>query len=502
MPQKRTRQTTTRSRAVSSNARASASSGARASRSAASSARRGSSPSARRSAARRAQKSTPVTYAAGSVTPRSTGPGGLEVTIPGKGEVLLTRRHFLYGLAGVAAVAALGTGGFAYTQMKESDASDVATLAVPESAVFTSDDCTAIEEPATVMSMVCNAELPYGSLVWANDDTVAACLMPTETAKPLAQIGLLALGSGTCSTVVGNAVGESEGFEIYDVRACAKGLVWVEADILEGVWRVYQATNNENAVGTAVLVEEGNSSWEMPTLAAVGDYAFWQLLPNLNGDARLEDSKLKRARFGSSDVEEVYVSHGRMACAPSAAKSGVVITPRADTTGTYYQLTHIDAATGQATDALTLPASMKPFEAGFGTTGFSFAFEGIYDYGEGISNLGTYAPAQQVTGGLTGKDAADAYGSAAWFRFPRTPSCAPAWCGNWLVVKSTKSVAGINLSDRTSFSLDVENGADTYGEFLASSGECSRVVTYTNIDYTPISGERTRKCLVKVWAPV
>ena len=31
-------------------------------------------------------------------------------------------------------------------------------------------------------------------------------------------------------------------------------------------------------------------------------------------------------------------------------------------------------------------------ECGWGKTGFSFAFDGIYNYGEGIANLGTYLP--------------------------------------------------------------------------------------------------------------
>ena len=31
------------------------------------------------------------------------------------------------------------------------------------------------------MNQVGNYELPYGSLVWANDDDLAACLLPTPT---------------------------------------------------------------------------------------------------------------------------------------------------------------------------------------------------------------------------------------------------------------------------------------------------------------------------------
>ncbi len=444
--------------------------------------------------------------------------------------MLLTRRHFLYGVAGVAALAALG-GGYAYMQSNE-DPGDVTTLNVPENAVFTSEDCAQIEDASSVMSLSASVELPYGSLVWANDD-IAACLLPTETSKPLAQIALLALGTGNYVTVVSNAVGESEGFEIYDVRACSKGVVWTEADILEGTWRIYHASSDGSSIGTPALAEEGDSDWEMPTLAAVGDHAFWQCIPRKDGPAKSEDSLLKRAAFGSSNSETVYTSHGRMATAPYAGADSVTITPRADTSGTYYQLTNINASTGAVTDALVLPASMKPLEAGFGETGFTFSFESIYNYGGGIANLGTYTPAGEVSTGVLSEGAANPNGSSSteeeprtlaennalsaastakfnalsysgsiWFRFPRTPSAAPSWCGNWFMVKSTSAVCGIDFANKQYFAFDVEDGATDYGDYLASSGSTSRVVTYSNIDHTPLGGTQIKQCLVRIWQPL
>ena len=86
-----------------------------------------------------------------------------------------------------------------------------------------------------------------------------------------------------------------------------------------------------------------------------------------------------------------------MTTPPCAVEGGVVITPRAATSGTYYQLTRLDAATAQVTDAVVLPSSMRPLEAAYGPTGFSFAFDAIYNYGDGIKNLGTYVPASAVS---------------------------------------------------------------------------------------------------------
>lgn len=415
---------------------------------------------------------------------------------------MLTRRHFLYGVAGLAAIAAVGGGGYAYSQYAANNSSDVSTLEVPENAVFTSDDCAQVEDSSGAVSLVSSQEMPYGTLVWANDDTVAACLLPTETAKPLAQIGVMSLTAGTCTTVVEHAVGEDAGFEIYDVRACPSGIVWAEADILEGKWRIYHAALSNMTAGQPTLAQEGDAEFEMPMLAAVGNYAFWQVSPKPTETNARAACELKRARFGSDSSETVFTSAGRMATAPYATRDGVVIVPRSEATGIYYQLTHIDADSGAVTDALTLPASMKPFEAGYGKTGFMFAFEAIYSYGGGIANLGTYAPCEEAHGDGTSAGGASSYSAAPWFRFPRTPTAAPAWCGNWLVVKSTKAVCGIDLERRLYFMLDVENGADTYGDYLASTGSGSRIVTFSNIDHTPLGGDHIRHCLVRVWEAV
>lgn len=461
------------------------------------------------------------------------------------GGVMITRRQLLAGAAGVAAVAAVG--GVAAMAMSRGSAQDggigggeggSSTLSVANEAVFTTDNCEYIEDASSVMKMAASAALPYGTLVWADDDDVAICILPTETGKPLVEIGLVELGSGNMNKILEHAVGENEGFEVFDARATKSGMVWTEADILDNHWKVYTANLSGKSLGDAVVVAEGDSNWEMPALAVCGSKAFWQLLPNLNGDFATEDSKLMSASFGDvGSVQELYISRGRMACAPSGTASGVAFAPRADTSGTVYQLTHIDSETGQITDALTLPSGMKPSDISYGSTGFSFCFSGIYDYGKGISNLGTYtaayAPAydfakaqEDAVAGImaskssssNGSDLTEAeskqadtraaesvaqlYSSAEWFRFPRSPVTTPAWCGNWFLVKSANSVAGVNMNERRYFTFDVEDGAPNYGEFLASSGQCSRIVTYTNIDYTPLTGTNTKECRVKIWQPV
>lgn len=418
---------------------------------------------------------------------------GVRVPTPSGGEILLTRRHFLYGALGVGALAAVGGGTAVVIQATQNNNDDLTILEVPEAAVTTQESFTQVEDPATRMGLIGSFDLPFGTLVWANDNSIAATLQPTEGSKPLTQVGLLSLASGNCPIVLEQAVGQSAGFEIYDVRATTKGVIWTEADILDGVWRVYAATSDGASIGTPRLLEEGGTDWETPSIAAVGNHAFWQVLPRTDGNKSTEDSLLKRASFGSEDSEVVYTSHGRMSTPPYADGDSVVITPRADSSGTYYQLTRIDADSGSVTDTMVLPQSMKPLEAGYGSTGFMFSFDAIYNYGGGIANLGTYVPASTVSDG--------SYSDAPWFRFARTPSAPPAWCGGYLMVRSTTAVCGVNLDAGEYFAFDVADGAD-YGEYLASTGAHDTVVTYTNIDHQPLSGEAVNCCRVRVWAPL
>lgn len=406
-------------------------------------------------------------------------------------ELLLTRRHFLYGALGVGALALSMNASTTDRKAFAADADDLAILSVPEDAVSTLDDFTETPWNESV-ALIGDYELPYGTLLWTNNDTIAACLLPTETSKPLTQVGILALRSGICTTVLEAAVGQEQGFEIYDVRANESGLIWTEANVFSGEWQVYTATLKGESLGDPVKVAEGDSEWETPTLAAVGDHAFWQVLPVATGIHRAENSVLKRARFGEESSEDIYASEGRMSTPPYAMRDKLVITPRTSTDDIYHQLTVLEASSAETKDSLVLPSNMKPLEAGYGQTGFTFSFDGIYDYGEGISNLGTYTPIDK-------HDAYD-YENKSWFRFNKAPTAPPSWCKDLFIVKSTRSVCGVNLDERTYFALDVESGSDTYGDYLASTGENESFTTFSNIHSKGLNSEDKKYCKVRVWA--
>ena len=376
---------------------------------------------------------------------------GIKVPAPGGGQVLLTRRHFLYGAIGIGALAVVGGG-----------------IGVGVNAASKANEPT------------------FNTLAGS---------------KPLTKVVLLSLSSGNQTTAISQAKGQEEGFEIYDVRACATGVVWTEANILDGTWRIYSAALSNGELGTAALAEEGDADWETPTLAASSGYAFWQVLPKKDGSASKEASRLMRARFGSSDAEEAYTSNGRMCTPPYATGDSVVITPRAAASSSRYQLTRIDAQSASVVDSLVLPSSMKPLEAGYGDTGFMFSFEAIYNFGEGIANLGTYIPASTVQPDTNAEGNAS-YSLVPWFRHGVTPTAPPAWCGGWIIAKDSYNVCGFSPESKQYFLLEVKSGAPSFGDYLASTGSVKRVVTYSNIDNTTLQGESQQYCCVRVWEPV
>ena len=452
-------------------------------------------------------------------TPRMQGNSFLDkgvVTIPASnGDILLTRRHFLYGAAGVGVLAAAGAGAKAYTSAK-AEQNAVTVLAVPKSAVTESTDLTEVENGGK-MSLSSEIELPYGALMWATNDDVAALLLPTETGSPLATVSILRLTSGYYFSIINQAVGATEGFEIYDVRASAEGVVWTEVNILEGVWRIYGAPLADASLGTPRLLDQDTDDWETPSLAICGKEAFWQVLPNAQGPKKTSASTLRCASVtgaaanasgantnasatgtdssngsttsngaSTSAYEVVLSSQGRMCTPVYASDDEITVTPRAQTSGVYYQLTVINANTHEIKETMVLPQSMKPLEAGYGETGFMFSFEGIYSYGDGIANLGTYAPKTDARG-------AD-YSAAPWFHFARTPSAPPCWCGNYLMVKSTRSVVGVDLAGDTYFLLDSISGSDTYGDYLASTGSRKRILVFSNVNDNATSSSNKYCC--------
>ena len=108
-------------------------------------------------------------------------------------------------------------------------------LEVPESAVTNLESYSEVAADDYV-SLVGSFELTYGTLVWADNDYVAACLVPGKTSSPLNTVSLLFLSTGANPEVLSAAIGTSEHFEIFDARCSENGVVWTECNARQPWW--------------------------------------------------------------------------------------------------------------------------------------------------------------------------------------------------------------------------------------------------------------------------
>lgn len=404
-------------------------------------------------------------------------------------EVLLTRRNLLIGAGVVGGIAVVG-GISSAASSAFSPNTDINSLSVPESSVTELANMNEVPYGDYVKLQISH-RLPFGSLVWADNPTVAACLCPTESTHPLNTIRLFYFASANLVEVLKKPQGFDEGFEIYDVRCSTDGVVWTECNIYENTWRVYTAQLQNATLSNILLVDEGDANWLAPSLAACDNAAFWQVVPDPNGEFAKEKAELRAVRFGQSAYEQIYESLHAFGCRIVAAADGVVIAPRMTSSTLYYQLTKINASDFSVADQLILPQRMTPCNIGYGKSGFAFALDNIYNYGEGISNLGTYTPMKAVK--------PYEYQDLPWFKFGRTPSATPQWCDEWFVVKSARAICGAHFASNNFFMIDIPNNTDTYGEYLVSSGSCNNIVGLSQITST-VEGESDH-ALLRVFAP-
>lgn len=61
------------------------------------------------------------------------------------------------------------------------------------------------------------------------------------------------------------------------------------------------------------------------------------------------------------------------------------------------------------------------------------------------------------------------------------------------------AICVIDLARQSYVVLDRPNASDDYGDFLASTGKCNKIVTYANIFDQPVSGENKKYCVLRIW---
>ena len=206
-------------------------------------------------------------------------------------------------------------------------------------------------------------------------------------------------------------------------------------------------------------------------------------MPYEEGSASDTDSLLKAATVAQKTPDVVYTSQGRMVASPQATDGIITIVPRVDGKRRY-QMTALKEGDGEVVAAQILPSSMRVNDAIYMDGSFIFGIEQSYDFGGGISSFGTYAE----------------IGDGNFLRFNRTPMDTPCKCGKYLVIKSTKNAVGLDLSTQSYFAIPTVADCESYGDFLLSTGQSKRIVTYTSVPKGDGSGDGIVK--VRAYAPI
>ena len=329
------------------------------------------------------------------------------------------------------------------------------------------------KETKTKTEQIAEYKLPNCSQVWASSDSCAAVLTATGKASPLMKASILDLSDGTLYEVLPEATQKNA--DIEEVRCTDEAIAWTEVNEKTQTWTLFMASlDSTYNMGKKVKLGEGNTTeYDEPQFCITGSTVIWEVMPNADGAKSEENSYVYKQSTGDKSPTVMLVSPGRLATAPVVSDGVLTIVPRVDDDGIYYSLVAIDIKTDEILERMDLEASMKPHNAIYQDGAFTFAFEATYDVGEGIAEYGTYIQ--------TGKN--------TFTRFARIPLDTAAKCGAYTIIKSTTATIWINTEKSTYFTLMQPDGSADYGDYLATEGECSKIVTFATIESTTVNDD-------------
>ncbi len=395
----------------------------------------------------------------------------------------ITRRGFVRGGLALAALGSLGSAVPALSGCSESTDTQVDVLTVENNAVISLDAFTEVSNPRNSYEVQTQATLDAGAMLYSSDGIIAAVLMPGKTASPLSTSGLMRLEDGTLNTVLEQAQQHAEGYSIYAACASEEMMVWVECNYLTSDWAVYcaEVASSSLTLGSAVKLDEGDGQYDAPEISVIGETAYWIVQPAENGD-RTEEESLLKAAAGGSAASVIFTSRGRFNGGLSASGQVLTAMPRADVSGVYYQLTAFQTGTGAIVASEILPRAFKPNTAVYINGGFSFSIPASYDYGGGISNVGTYF----------------LMGDGTWLRIAKQPVMPAGVCQGWLFCKSGSRTVFVDISKRRYFTVDAPGSANSNGDYPVAVGSTDSVYTYSTVNKVQGSKEVSQVVVRKI----
>ena len=389
---------------------------------------------------------------------RHTDPSG-----NGRDEVsrfVLSRRGFLKGAAGAGALATVGA---LAGCRKGKDGS--AGLMVSSSNLVTTDD---FEEAwfDDVLSCDVDVELDAGTMAWGIDDQYALLMRTGEGAHPLNTLGLFNLQTGNDSSLLDQAIGADEGFDIYEARASSNLLLWTEVNYATYDWRGYCAPlDSSMGMGSETLYDQGPADFTPPLLCACGSQAVWTVSPNEEGAHAKDGSVVKARSLTEGGDRQLANPRGYLLAIPERSEGVVTTVTRADTDSTNYQLLAQRPESGEVVSQVIMPPSVRPMDAILLDGRFAFQIEASFSSNSAIAQMGTYFD----------------MGDGKYLRINRVPSCTPALHKGWFIAKSSKSTLCIDPAGKRYVVVDAPSHSLGHGDYLATSGACERFLVYSTV---------------------
>ena len=406
----------------------------------------------------------------------------------------ISRRQFVSGMAGTGLLVA-GSGLFLSGCSDNDDETEflnriasafpqaeVRSLTVDASRVGSYLDFLSVA-PESYFLEARSFDLPLGSLVFQASDQIACVLTPGPTSRILTSLAILNLATGEMTTLLERALEGAESYCIYDARASNSVITWVESNLSTNDWILYAASlenvpteagNNGAAatspirMGTPYRLEAGDTVYDPPMLCVYDSTVYWTVMPDAFGPAYMDDSYFKAARINRNGAEAsrtLYVSPGRLITNPQATSGFVTIVPRVDTNDVRYQLTALNASTGEVVAISVLPSGVRVSDCVYMRNNFTFSIEGNYTYAQGLRFFGTY----------------EQFDDNSLFYADKPPASPAAFINDCLIIKSTKNVVGFDLFSQASFILVKPSDCVDYGDLLAGCGVQNHLVVYTTI---------------------
>ncbi len=315
-----------------------------------------------------------------------------------------------------------------------------------------------------------NWTLPVGTVFRQTAGTWVPGLAAGSSAYPVVKAVALSTQTGTLADVVTSLViGDEPNMAIYDVRCSDQVYAWVEMDMLKRTWALQAQRFADGAVsGDVSTLWTGDSEWDPPLFAVVGDAVIWQVMPAISGSHTRDHSFCYLWHMGDRDAQAVVESPGRFAAAPAISGSTITLAPRvrADE-GVYYGITAYNLGDDLATivDQLVLPQSVRPFRAVRMGDRFAFSVEANYSSGGLLGQMGTYI----------------GMGDGPFITLVREPAAQVAGTNDLFIIKSRASYFVVDTARETYSILTATNRCVDYGEYPASEGICSQFVTFATV---------------------